>query len=278
MRHWTWVALVSMLVGHSGLATAEGNFDVAKCAIAELNGDYDDALSSCDRALHSGDLSDSERADALNDRGIAYSGKGDYDRAVQDFDQAILLNPDDESPYVGRAMAFANQGRYDQAIESFDQALRLKPDLLYASLWRAQVLFELARFSDAAGALGPLADAYPELPEVALWFTLAQRRAGNRADETLKSRTQQLNLEIWPGPVVRLYLGQISRDAVQAAAGDADPKIAKRQSCQAAFYIAELDLVSGQKEAARPEFQHAIDTCRKGYAFARMAKAEMNRM
>jgi lipoprotein NlpI len=300
-------------MGHAGLAMGDGNGDFGECLAAYFQHDYDTALALCSQALESGDLSNSQTANALNargavyadgkgdydkaiqdydqairlkpdfagaynNRGNAYSGKGEYDRAIQSFEQAIQLKPDGDAAYVGRAIAYANQEDYDRAIQNFDQAIRLNSNSTYASLWRAQVLFELARFRDAADALQTLVDAHPEFAEGAIWLTLAQRRAGGRADDALKAQAQGLDLEKWPGPVVRLYLGQISQDAVQAAAGDPHPRTAMRQSCEAAFYIAEFDLVSGQAEAAKPGFQHAIDICPKGYAVARVAKAELGRM
>jgi lipoprotein NlpI len=312
MRHWFWIVVAGLLIGQSDLAMASGNGDSLECFAAYFQHDYDTALALCNRALQSGDLSNQQFVNTLNyrggvyvgkgdydkavedydqairlkpddastynNRGIAYSHKGEYDRAIQDFDQAIRLKPDDDSAYVGRASAYANRGEYDQAIQSFDQAIRLDPDSTYAPLWRAQLLFELARFSDAGDALEKLINANPQIAEGVLWLALARWRAGESVNDKPTAQAQALDLEKWPGPVVRLYLGQISRDAVQAAAGDPDPKIAKRQSCEAAFYIAELDLVSGQAEAAKPGFHHVIDICPKFYRVARVAKAELGRM
>ena len=35
----------------------------------------------------------SQTAGRLNNRGIAYSERGDYDRAIKDFDEAIRIDP-----------------------------------------------------------------------------------------------------------------------------------------------------------------------------------------
>lgn len=312
MRYWFRAALAAMVIGHGGPAMADGNGDFLECVEAWLHDENERALPLCSRALRSGDLSSSQTANALNARGLlyvlkgdydkaiqdldesirlnpdyagahnnrghAYLGKGEYDRAIQDFEQAIRLKPDDDGGYLGRAAVYANQGERDRAIQDYDQALRLNPSSAYTSLWRAQVLFELARFGDAVDALESLVSAHPEFAEGALWLSLAQRRAGNSDDDPLKIYANALDLEKWPGPIVRLYLGRISRDAVQAAAHDPDAATARRQSCDAAFYIAELDLASGNIESARPGFQHVIDSCPKSYSLVRIAKAELGRM
>jgi len=47
--------------------------------------------------------------DALNNRGLAYISKGQYDRAIQDFDQVLKLDPKDADATRNRAMAIARK-------------------------------------------------------------------------------------------------------------------------------------------------------------------------
>ena len=54
--------------------------------------------------------------------------KGDYDRAIADYDRAIQLKPDYADAYVGRGVAYGEKGDYDRAIADFDRAIQLKPD------------------------------------------------------------------------------------------------------------------------------------------------------
>jgi tetratricopeptide (TPR) repeat protein len=47
---------------------------------------------------------------ALNGHGgLAYTGKGQYDRAIQDFDRALKLNPKDADAIRYRAEAIAKK-------------------------------------------------------------------------------------------------------------------------------------------------------------------------
>ena len=65
---------------------------------------------------------------AYNNRGNAYAAKGDYDRAIQDFDQSIKLNPAYAKPFNNRGVAYLKKGEYDLAIKNLDEAIRLNPN------------------------------------------------------------------------------------------------------------------------------------------------------
>ncbi len=69
---------------------------------------------------------------APNDRGIAYGAKGDHDRAIKDFDQAVKLDGKNAVALNNRGIAYRNQGKYDRAIADFDEAIKLKPDYAVA--------------------------------------------------------------------------------------------------------------------------------------------------
>ena len=52
--------------------------------------------------IGSNQVTTSASAVAHNNRGNAYATKGDYDRAIQDFDEAIKLDPADARPFNNR--------------------------------------------------------------------------------------------------------------------------------------------------------------------------------
>src|SRR5262245_24483189 len=54
-------------------------------------------------------------ATAFYNRGLAHVNKGDYDRAIPDFDEAIKLNPKEALTFNSRGFAFANKGDHDRA-------------------------------------------------------------------------------------------------------------------------------------------------------------------
>ena len=86
-------------------------------------GDYDRAIADYAQAIKL----NSKLAAAFNNRGVAYDKKGDYDRAIADFDQAIKLTPSAEG-YFNRGNAYLGKSQYASAIDDYNQALKLKAD------------------------------------------------------------------------------------------------------------------------------------------------------
>ena len=64
-------------------------------------------------------------ADAYYNRGIAYEKLGQYQRAIQDYDEAIRPNPRYADAYNNRGIAYDSLGQYQRAIQDYDEAIRL---------------------------------------------------------------------------------------------------------------------------------------------------------
>jgi hypothetical protein len=60
---------------------------------------------------------DPNYARAFANRGIVYGRTREYDRAIQDFDQAIRLDPDLALAFYGRGIAHYDKREFDQAIQ-----------------------------------------------------------------------------------------------------------------------------------------------------------------
>jgi lipoprotein NlpI len=91
-------------------------------------GDHDRAILDYDQAIR---LNPSH-ANSHSNRGAAYARKGDYDRAIQDYDEAIRLNPNHANAFSNRGVAYGHKGDYDRAIQDYDQAVRLNPNYVNA--------------------------------------------------------------------------------------------------------------------------------------------------
>jgi tetratricopeptide (TPR) repeat protein len=60
-------------------------------------------------------------------RGVIYDEKGDYDRALREYAEAIRLNAQDPLTYVDRGRTYRGQKDYDRAIADYAEAIRLDP-------------------------------------------------------------------------------------------------------------------------------------------------------
>jgi tetratricopeptide (TPR) repeat protein len=121
----------------------------------------DQQILGCSDAIRSGILAGKDLAEAFSNRGRAYYGKGDLDRAMADYDRALdidassavlfyrrcvlhlfwsdyghaidactkslALDPDFAVAFNGRGNAYAAKGDTDRAIADLDQALKLDP-------------------------------------------------------------------------------------------------------------------------------------------------------
>jgi len=63
-----------------------------------------------------------------NNRGTAYGKRGQFDKAIEDLNKAIVLYPDYSDAYSNRGIIYSKVGLLDSAIESFNQAVALKPN------------------------------------------------------------------------------------------------------------------------------------------------------
>ncbi len=90
-------------------------------------GEYNLAIQDYNQAIKL----NSKFAQAFNNRGVVYDHKGDFDRAIQDFDQAIKLKPT-ALTHFNRGNAYLGKGQYDHAIDDYNQAIKLRPDFAAA--------------------------------------------------------------------------------------------------------------------------------------------------
>jgi tetratricopeptide (TPR) repeat protein len=118
-------------------------------------------ISGCTALIDARQGTTTTLAIAYNKRGNAYTAKGDYNRAIQDFDQSIKLNPAYIKPLNNRGVAYLRKGEYDLAIEAFDEAITLNPNYGEAFANRAGAHLKkneydrAARDYDAAIGLDP---------------------------------------------------------------------------------------------------------------------------
>ena len=66
--------------------------------------------------LDSTDADASYKVNAYNNRGVVYAALGQYQEAIQDYNQAIELDPKHLYAYNNRGVAYAALGQHQEAI------------------------------------------------------------------------------------------------------------------------------------------------------------------
>ncbi len=91
-------------------------------------GDYDAAIRDYTKAIEI----DPNNADTFSNRGAAYYTEKDYDTAIRDFDKAIELDSELARAFYNRGNAYADKKDYDTAIRDFNKVIELNPNYAIA--------------------------------------------------------------------------------------------------------------------------------------------------
>jgi lipoprotein NlpI len=223
------------VVALAGLPTVAAADDADTCA--KQSGDV--AIAACSRAIASGKFRGEELAAIYVSRGVEYKNKRGLDRAIADYDQAIRLDPKNSSWYFHRGLSNLYAGALPTALADLNQASELNPKHAYA----------------------------------ALWLDIVNKRSN--LPSRLAEAAKQINMTWWPAPVIRLYLGQLTPEAVLAAADHENPRAKQGRVCEANFYTGELALQQGNAEEAKRLFALAAADCPKDFAAYAGATAEL---
>ena len=206
------------------------------------------------RRLQPGDPARSQICFAYYNRGDAYCAKGDYDRAIADFNQAIKLDPKAAFAYTigaSRTTTRATTTTPSPTTTRRSSSIpRIETPISFGASepLRGNLAKALADLNQAT-ALDPK-DAY-----VALWLDIIGQR--NNVPSRLSQAISTIDMTAWPAPVIRMFLGQMPPAAVLAAADDPDANKKMGQVCEANFYSGELALRQNAKNEATRLFQLA---------------------
>jgi lipoprotein NlpI len=303
-----WFAAFLLL---SGVSRAQTSSDLSTC-IREVDGDPTVVVRACTTALQSNILSETNRRGALNNRGIAYRNQGDYQHAIDDFREAIKINPNDDKVLNNLGALYMNQGDYDHAIESYDAAIKLNPDYFIAIKNRGAAYVNKGDYQRAMMDYDHALMLMPEHPVVlqtrgilhffvqdfrgsamdekqalmvdpgdgysAIWYYLARSRSGQDASKDLMDIASGLKLGSWPGPVIQVYLGTAKPDGLVELGKASNPRFARDRECEADFYLGEQALIKGDKAAAAKFFHAAVATGPSTNFEYRGALAELERL
>jgi tetratricopeptide (TPR) repeat protein len=169
-NRWALLFVMTHITGFGGAATAQPLDQQQQCPAP----DPDLSISGCTAMIQSGHETQQKLAIDFYNRGFAYLLKDQYDRAIEDFDQAIRFNPNYALALNSRGHAYFSKGvaacrpaslppcalaiaQYDRAIDDFNQAIRLNPDDAMAAWAYGERGLTKSAKGDFAGAAADLA-------------------------------------------------------------------------------------------------------------------------
>jgi tetratricopeptide (TPR) repeat protein len=232
--------------------------------------DPDRNIAGCTRIIEDADEGKTMRGVAYVARGLAWQKKGDLDRALADYTEAIKINPKDALAYNNRGMLWRERGDSDRAIADFTAAIAIDPlprsDEAYSRRGNAIVakrdvnVYEnralaLLERSDFDGAIADFDSAINLDPNGADSFNGrgAALRAKGELDRAKADFSYAIKLD-------RTHMGAYyNRGLVEVAKGELDPAVA---DFTAALRL-DSDLVDGYEARAeaflaKTDPEHAI--------------------
>ncbi len=266
--------------------------------------EFDHALADFNEALRL----DPKNAWAYAGRGNLYENRGDFDRALADLDESVKLDPGYALAYFSRGDLYRKKGDLVRAMADMNDTLRLDPNYALAYFTRGRLSFMLGnvpaaledfgkaiklngedatayfnrgvsyyiiggRNPDAIADFKKAAELNPKDAYAALWRELAERR--NNAPTHLAAAVKDLDMTVWPAPVIRLWLGELNAEQAFGAAFDTDPQTKTAQTCEVNFYSGELALLKKNKKEAQRLLKLAADNCPPSFIETTAAVAEL---
>jgi tetratricopeptide (TPR) repeat protein len=143
------MGILAVVLGSPESAAGQGPRHFREGLEAYQRRDLDAAIKLFTLAIESGDLPHPDLFFAFNNRGNAHAARHDHDRALQDYDEALRLNPKFAGAMRNRGIVYARKGNYDHAIRDFSEAARLDPDDPHALIGRGLVHCARHEFADA---------------------------------------------------------------------------------------------------------------------------------
>ena len=225
----------------------------------------DSTIASFNKYINSGRLTGTALAQRYWERGIQYGKLGHYDKAVSDYTAAIQINPQLISAYIDRAVGYARLEKYNEAYADLNTVLQLQPNNLRAYNTRGTLSFLVGKYQNAAADFKRYLQLNPTDIYRMLWLFLSEKHHSRQSATDVPQFSAKVNLDQWPGAILKLYLDEVESEAVIEALSKGVPNMQIGHACEAYYYLAQYFLLQNDRQKALELFNKAVATQAKSY-------------
>ncbi len=115
------LAAASVVAFAAAIATVRGDQNADTCF--QQQGEA--AITACTHAIRSGRFGGAELASIYDNRAIELRQRGEYDRAIADYSEAIRIDGALTGAYTGRGLAYEGKADVEKAKADYRKALTL---------------------------------------------------------------------------------------------------------------------------------------------------------
>ncbi|WP_293347462.1 MULTISPECIES: serine protease [unclassified Microcoleus] len=238
-------------------------------------GDYDNALKDYNEAIKL----DPKNAIAYSNRGDVYYNKGDYDNALKVYTEAIKLDPKYAIAYSNRGNLYREKGDYDNALKDFNEAIKLDPKYAIAYSNRGNIYSDKGDYDNALKDFNEAIKLDPKLADAYYNRGNVYYGKGDK-DNALKDYTEAIKLD----PKNAFAYG--NRGAVYGDKGDKDNALKDYneaikldpKSTVAYFNRGAMYEKMGNQEKAIADFQTALLYCGTNTLSCESSQNNLNRL
>ncbi|MBB4198553.1 hypothetical protein CCR94_18645 [Rhodoblastus sphagnicola] len=211
------------------------------------------ALEDFDKAIALG----AKNAALFAGRGFVRLIDGDAAKALEDFDREVAIAGGAAEPWMDRGSAELGVGDDAKAEQDFAKAAELDPN--NAQVWLNRGVAALGA-GDSVRANAFFVEALKRDPNqtyAALWRFIA-RDGSPEAKAELQAYADKAGKD-WPFAVTQFYLGRAEAGEIFGAAKSDD------QQCEARYYVAHFQIMTGAAQDAAVGIKRAVDSCPKNF-------------
>jgi tetratricopeptide (TPR) repeat protein len=258
-RWWLPIALVLWLGANAALAwvgvirLAPGDRPTSDSAKFSVPRYVFGGVERKERAVADNPLS----ADAHYELGHAYADAEEYEKAVEAFKQAVLLETDYVEAYAAMGYAYCGLGYWQEAEAALRRALDFEPDYVYSHLDLGWALEEQGRLGEAADVYREAIRLAPGYADVQEWLvhmlldagklTEAAAALGTAPALSTETRTR-LHWELHSALAGQGRVGEAARALANGVEAMPDNVDLRFELAKAYWYLGERDKALAQAE------------------------------